>query len=169
MKYNDFHKICLEVLVRTNPLRSLTIFNHNSTQWRVKDLPTFADPLVRYYRNYNNKSWNEKSPIGFIIDRFVVEHCVESRYAEDDWDHFDIEYFPITHTPCRELQTVIKEKFPKALENEELMKKIHSMHQEKKYTYSTFTQQGGELYKFSYKSFKEIFLLLVEHQIIHRD
>lgn len=167
MNYLNFHRLCLYTMAEMYP----EYFNEteqvlcSGTQLRVKNISTDCIPLLRYYRKYNNLEWNGVNPHGIVIDRFVKEHEVEYRYAQDDSNSFDITYSNVTSEPAQGIQELMKN-FPKALLNVELMKKINKMHKDKAITHSQFNAQGGNKYEFTYKSFKDIYTLLLEEEII---
>lgn len=167
MNYLNFHRLCLYTMAEMYPgyFKDTDMVLKSGTQLRVKNISTSCIALLRYYRKYNNLEWNGVNPHGIVIDRFVREHEVERRYAEDDWDSFDIAYSSVSPEPAPEIKELLKN-FPKACSNAQLMEKINKMHKDKVITHNDFNAQGGSKYEFTYKSFKEIYTLLNEEGLV---
>lgn len=167
MNYLNFHRLCLYTLAEMCPgqFQETEHVLHSGTQLRVKNISTSCVPLLRYYRKYNNLEWNGVNPHGVVIDRFVKEHEVESRYTQDDWDNFDITYGCVDFEPAREITALMKN-FPEALSNKELMSQINKMHKDKVITHNDFNAQGGSKHEFTFKPFREIHQLLQKAHII---
>ena len=167
MNYLNFHRLCLYTLAEIYPqyFKYTEQVLKSGTQLRVKNISTSCIPLLCYYRKYNNLEWNGVNPHGIVIDRFVREHEVEYRYAQDDWDSFYITPSPVSDEPALGIKELLKN-FTKALGNAQLMAKINKMHKDKAIIHNDFNAQGGSKYEFTYKSFKEIYTLLSEDKII---
>ena len=165
MKYLQFHDHCLQALIDYEPCESSDMIMTlcGGTQLRVQ-APSMSLPMKCYFEQYNNLKPNEKRSTGIIIDRFISVHVTEERYAQDDWDNFNIKtHFIKTKVPFA-LKQMMKFQFEHV--KPQLLEQIFKMHTDKKIECNTFNPYGGERYNYEYVTFKDIHTSLINQSAI---
>lgn len=167
MKYIDFHKLCLNTLiVNQNGFFDMRQVICSGTHIRVH-APSMEYSLKRYFEKYNNLKPNETNSHGIIVDRFVTPYKVEYRYAQDNWDSFETTYHEVSYEAPKALKILMAKYFPEV--RLDVLSQIYKMHLDKKIETNTFNPQGGEKFQFTYKSFKEIYTILLQEKILTFD
>lgn len=167
MKYIDFHKLCLDTLMigqyGFSDMRQVVC---SGTHIKVH-APSMEMTVKRYLEQYNNLKMNETNPHGITIDRFIMAHEVESRYAQDDWDRFEITYHEVSYEAPKALKMLMNKHFPKV--EQHVLTQVYKMHLDKKIQTNTFNAQGGQRFCFTCKTFKDIYTILLQNEVINAD
>lgn len=146
--YNDFHRLCLDALIAYAPEYKSIHYVKCGNHLRVKDFTNLPEHLLTYWTNRNGGDHSEKHN-GFIIDGFVVSQLQEEATEEQ------------LNTPPPCYTRMMSALFPELTDDQSAQDFLYKMHID-----NHKDTQNDVNYKYSYKSFKEIFEFLKTKDLI---